>query len=117
MQANHRRRRETWAAISSESTHKRLLLPICALLCCSSMTIKKQLRLCVGEKNARHMSRAMPFVAGVAAAVAIGNIIQRSWRSSDVVGVEGPDIQGQGNPSIPSIWNRSGPMQQERDSE
>jgi len=53
-----------------------ILLPVCALLCCSGMTIKQQLRQYLGEKNARRMSRAMPFMAGAAVAFALGNMIR-----------------------------------------
>ena len=53
-----------------------ILLPVCALLCCTGMTITKQLRQYLGEKNARRMSRAMPFMAGAAVAFALGNVLR-----------------------------------------
>jgi hypothetical protein len=40
------------------------------------MAITKPLRQCLGEKNARRMSRAMPFMAGAAVAFALGNAIR-----------------------------------------
>jgi len=40
------------------------------------MTIKQQLRQYLGEKNARRMSRVMPFMAGAAVAFALGNVIK-----------------------------------------
>jgi hypothetical protein len=40
------------------------------------MTIKQHLRQYLGEKNARRMSRLLPFMAGAAVAFALGHVIR-----------------------------------------